>query len=859
MDMNIDNNIDNEKEVDKFLVIDGNSLFHRSYHGVKPLSNKDGTETHAIYGFLNTYLKIKGKCKPSHIAVAFDRHEPTFRHKLFEDYKANRMHMPDEFAEQLGYLKNILVDLGVKIVDCVGYEADDIMGTLSKVCDDSNMKCYLASGDRDIFQLISDNVSVIYLGFLSQELYDTEKFVKQYGFQPKSIIDFKAIAGDSSDNYKGIKGIGEKTLTPLIQQYGTVENIYKNLENAELTPRQKKLFTDNKDNAMLCKKLATIYRTVPIDTSIESYRYGGVPDAIKLLDLLEYLELNTFIRRFGLLRMVKNSLRTDIQMEIDLDIPQVKTSILRTNFTTKSEYTDYLIKNGTLYIIDKGKIFETNDLNIIVNYLESDIPKRTTYSKTHYSYTPNINNLIFDAELSGYLLDSSSKKHSIQELCKMYEVEYNESLGEFADVYALAKLNDELSTRVYAFKMDDLESLEIELARVLASMERVGVKVDIPTVKEYQEKLSQILKDLETEIYQQAGNKFNILSPQQLSDVLFKRLNLSTSGIRKTQTGYSTDIESLEKLKDEHPIVPLIVEYRFYHKLKSTYLDGILKSVSSDGRIHTVFRQTETRTGRLSSAEPNLQNIPIRNDFAKNIRKFFVADDNKVLIDADYNQIELRLTAVMSKDANMIESFLQGKDIHTATAMEIFNIPKEEEVTPQMRALAKSINFGLIYGMGARKLSKEIGVKNKVAQQYIDSYFETYPNIQTFMDKTISECKANGYVKTIMNRIRYIPEINSSSPILKAQGERIAMNTPIQGSSADIIKVAMVKVYNRLKSENLNANLILQVHDELLVECDKDCAETVAKVVKEEMESVIKLEVPLTVEVNIGGSWFDAH
>lgn len=387
-------------------------------------------------------------------------------------------------------------------------------------------------------------------------------------------------------------------------------------------------------------------------------------------------------------------------------------------------------------------------------------------------------------------------------------------------------------------------------------MESIGIKVDISTVKKYQKELGEILQDLEFKIYQQAGHEFKILSPKQLGEILFDELELPHS--KKTKTGYSTDNDVLEKLKDKHPIVSLIIEYRFYHKLKATYLDGLLKTVAVDSRIHTIFRQTETRTGRLSSAEPNLQNIPIKNDFAKNIRKFFIADDDKVLIDADYNQIELRLTAIMSNDTNMINNFLSGKDIHTATAMKIFH-RNESEITPQMRSVAKSINFGIIYGMGAFKLSREINITTTEAKKYIANYFDMYPNIKTFMDKTIEDCKQFGYVKTILNRIRYIPEIKSNNKVVQASGNRIAMNTPIQGSSADIIKLAMINVYNRLKKENLNARLILQVHDELLIESDKSCAETVAKIVKEEMENVMKLSVPLTVEVNIGGSWFDAH
>jgi DNA polymerase-1 len=850
--------------MDKFLVIDGNSLFHRCYHGVKPLSNKDGVLTHAILGFLNIYLKLKSKYKPSHIAVAFDRHEPTFRHELYAEYKGNREHMPDEFAQQLGYLKNILIHLGIKTVDCPRYEADDILGTISKVCEDSHIECYIASGDKDIFQLISDTVTIVYLKSKRQVPYDTQAFVEEFGFQPINIIDYKAVVGDPSDNYNGIKGIGEKTITPLIQQYGTIENIYANLDNIKLTPSQLKRFTDNRDEAMFCKQLATINRNAPISTNLEDYRYDGISNPSELLSILEYLELNKLIERLKLVDVVRESQAEDVQLDLclDMDTPtttptiKVNTIPLATYFTTNSSYTDYLINDDTLYIYDNERIYQTNDPYIIIDYLQSNICKRTIGSKAHYGYADSINNIIMDAELCGYLLDTSSKKYTVKSLCETNNVHYVEELGELADIYSLPLLNDVLLSNIRKLEMDKLLALEIELSKVLADMEKVGVKIDVPTVKKYQVELTSILENLQEKIYLLAGREFNILSPQQLSEVLFEDLKLKKS--KETSLGYSTSSDALEKLKGSHPIVPLIIEYKLYQKLKSTYLDGLLKCISSDGRIHTIFRQTETRTGRLSSAEPNLQNIPIRNDFAKNIRKFFIADDNRVLIDADYNQIELRLTAIMSKDTNMIDSFLKGKDIHTTTAMKIFNT-SETEVTPQMRSLAKTINFGLIYGMGARKLSREINTTTKEAQQYIDSYFATYPNIQTFMNETIKECEKDGYVKTIMNRIRYVPEIRYASGAIKSAGERIAMNTPIQGSSADIIKLAMVRVYNRLKNENLDAKLILQVHDELLVECHKDCAETVAKLVKEEMENVMQLEIPLTVEVNIGGSWFDAH
>lgn len=841
--------------MDKFLIIDGNSLLHRSYHGVKPLSNKDGVPTHAIFGFLNTYLGVSKRYKPTHVAVAFDTDVPTFRHELSTEYKSNRNGMEQDLITQFEYIKKILTSMGIKCVECPRYEADDILGTLSRVCDENSIPCTMLSGDKDILQLISDNTTVTLLKKQNQEVYTKEVFTKEFGFKPINLIDFKAIVGDSSDNYHGIMGIGDKSATPIIQEYGTVENIYNHIDEVQ-SKVKKAMYSkliNGKEDAFFCKKLATINRYAPIDTLLDNYRYTSISDKKHLLEIFEYLEMKTFIEKFNL---TSSSLDITLDTPLIREVPTINPQLLYDNFRTKSFLTNYVINNDTLYINDNGKIYETSNPSIIIDYLESSEYKATISVKNHYVYTDNIKNISTDAELCGYLLDTSSKKYTVKSLCDIYNIDYFQELGEYADIYSLPELNVVLSTKVYDLDMNNLEDLEIKLSEVLASMEKVGVKVDVPTVKKYQSELDALLKDLEVKIYSCANKEFKILSPKQLGEVLFEDLKLPKG--KKTKTGYSTDNDVLEKLKDSHPIVQLVIDYRFYHKLKSTYLDGLLKTVASDGRIHTIFRQTETRTGRLSSAEPNLQNIPIRNEFAKNIRKFFITDADKVLIDADYNQIELRITAIMSKDTNMIDNFISNKDIHTATAMKIFH-KSESEVTPQMRGVAKSINFGLIYGMGASKLSKEINISKEDAKLYIDNYFKMYPNIKTFMDKTVQDCKRLGYVKTILNRIRFIPEINSDSKLLQANGQRIAMNTPIQGSSADIIKLAMINVYNRLKNENLNANLILQVHDELLIESDKSCAEVVAKIVKEEMENVMKLSVPLTVEVNIGGSWFDAH
>ena len=835
-----------------FLIIDGNSLFHRSYHGVKPLSNSTGVPTNAIFGFLNTYISNVNKYNPKHIAVAFDLSEPTFRHEIYPEYKGNRTHMEDNLAIQLPYLKQILQYLGVTVVTCPKYEADDILGTLSKVCNQQGLECKLLSGDKDIFQLITENTHVLHLKTKQTIEYSKETFVEEFGYQPINIIDYKAIAGDSSDNIKGIAGIGEKTTTPLIQKYGSIENIYAHLDEIQLSKKYYSLLCNGKQDATMCKQLATIDCNAPIDTDLTSYEYHGIKNETDLLDVLSFLEMDTFIKKFKLSKPIESTPVASTPKAT----PNIDVSFITKEYISNSITTDYLIKDDNLYIIDKDKIYQTSAPYIIKDYLLSNQYKRTIHYKEHYKYSDTINNVIEDAELFGYLLQTSSKTYTVKSLCKQYDIEYFDDLGEYADIYSLPMLNDILSAKVYDLNMNDLSTMELEVAKILAHMEDIGIKVDLDTAVKYQHQLEALLHDLELQIYQLAGQEFTILSPKPLGKVLFETLGLPHG--KKTKTGYSTDAETLEGLIDKHPIVKLIIDYRFYYKMQSNYIEGIIKAVSVDQRVHTVFRQTETRTGRLSSAEPNLQNIPIRSEFSKNIRKLFVADEGKVLIDADYNQIELRLTAIMSDDDNMKEAFLENSDVHTATAMDIFHCTAKE-VTPERRTIAKSINFGIIYGMGAFKLSNEIGVPLETAKAYIEHYFLTYPKVKSFMDTVVQDCEKTGYVKTILNRIRYIPEIRSTNRVVQNSGKRIAMNTPIQGSCADIIKLAMIKVYNRLLKESLDAKIILQVHDELLIEASKDCAEYTAKIVKQEMENVMKLSVPLTVEVKMGGSWYDAH
>lgn len=843
----------------KMLIIDGNSILNRAFYGIKLLSNKNGVFTNAIFGFMNIYFKNIAEVKPDCAAVAFDLRSPTFRHKAVAAYKANRKGMPPELAQQLPLIKKLLTLMGITILEKEGFEADDILGTLSKACSENKIECSVLTGDRDSLQLIDKYVTVRLATTKETILYTPERFYEDYGFEPIKLIDLKALMGDSSDNIKGVAGIGEKTAKSLVANYGTIENLYKNLETADLTKGVRTKLENGKNSAEESKWLATINREVPIDTEISDYKIGEIKKD-ELSRFLTELEMFKIMDKLGL--SVADGISTDAEKmeikEFNIEEITIDDSNIETVCSLKS--CCYLFNNNILQIINANKIYVTNEKKYILKFFSSECKKSTSGAKEHYHFAfennSELNSLEYDAEICGYLLNASSTDYSIEKLCGEYNVHYYTENEKYSDLISLSELMTKL---LEAIENDGLmpllKEIEMPLTEVLASMEHYGVKTDIQGVKDFGIHLSEMIEETSQAIYDDAGHTFNISSPKQLAVVLFEELGLPAK--KKTKSGYSTNADVLEELRTAHPIVENVLKYRQYTKLNSTYVDGLLKTIASDGRIHTCFKQTETRTGRISSTEPNMQNIPVRTELGSRMRKFFIADDNKVLLDADYSQIELRVMAHLCGDENMISAFTNNEDIHTSTAAQVFDMPKEM-VTPEMRSAAKAVNFGIIYGIGAFSLSKDINVSVYKAKKYIEDYLSKYPKVKQFMDNTVKSAEETGFVSTMFGRKRRIPELSSSNKVLQAAGRRIAMNTPVQGTAADLIKIAMINVYNRLKRENLDAHLILQVHDELIVESsDADC-EKAKRILQEEMQNVCKMRVPLSVDVNEGASWYDA-
>lgn len=836
----------------KLLAIDGNSVINRAFYGIRLLSNKNGVFTNAVYGFMNIYFKHINYIKPDCVAVAFDMRKPTFRHTAVSTYKANRKGMPDELASQLPLVKQLLKYMGIKIVECEGYEADDILGTLAKACTDSGNECAILTGDRDSLQLVNDLVTVHLITNKETIPFNPDKFREVYGFEPKSLIDLKALMGDSSDNISGVKGIGEKTAMTLIQKWHTIENLYENLDNAGLAKGAYAKLSDGKADAQQSKWLATIVTDAPVETDINSYVPQDMDkeNAAKFLRELEMYKLLEKLEIPPETVSKKPSADNSENIPDDSDFSEKPFSEIPQNMIC----ADFLFNGSELSVIYENTIYKTAEKDDILEFFGNASPKRTFSAKNSYRYAfennSTLKNIIFDAELAGYLLNPSSSEYSVERLCMEYEVHY------FSDIKSLPSLCSMLHDMLTEQKcLDLLQNIELPFTEVLASMEYYGIKVNSDGVKEFGEMLKDEISALEQQIYFMAGEEFNIQSPKQLGVILFEKLNLPVK--KKTKTGYSTNAEVLEELRDKDPIIDLILQYRQYTKLNSTYVDGLLKTVREDGRIHSVFKQTETRTGRISSTEPNMQNIPVRTETGREMRKFFIADEGNVLLDADYSQIELRIMAHMSHDKNMQDAFINGIDIHTVTASQVFGVP-ENAVTPYMRSSAKAVNFGIIYGIGPFSLAKDINVSVSEAKKYMQGYFTKYPNVEKFMNNTVESAMKTGYVTTISGRRRDIPEILSSNKIVQASGKRIAMNTPVQGTAADIIKIAMVNVYRKFKEENLKAHLILQVHDELIVECPPDEAEKAGKILSSEMVNAVKLAVPLIAEVREGHSWYDA-
>lgn len=848
----------------KLLAIDGNSIMNRAFYGIKLLSNSKGQFTNALMGFMNIYLKEIGEVKPDCVAVAFDLKAPTFRHKANAAYKANRKGMPEELAQQMPVIKELLGDLGIKIVQCEGYEADDILGTLSKAAADSGNECYILTGDRDSFQLVSDRVTVRLATTKETKIYTPDRIMEEYGVTPRQMIEVKALMGDTSDNISGVKGIGEKTALSLIKQEGDVKTLYEHLADIKLTPSVRTKLENGLQDAIDSRFLAEICLEAPVDKATEFYKLGEV-DTEKTKALLADLEMMRLIDRLGLSGKAVESSDSAVQeSKLKLsDLPkfEVKTldeSVISVLGKDKTAY--FIFADNKLSILCNDVIYTTEDNAIITAFMGTACKKITFEGKTAHKFAfsngTHLENLTFCCDLAGYLLNSQSSEYTAENLCLSYKCLYRSDMGEYADLSSLPALSENLKKQLEMTEMTKLfDDIEMPLCEVLASMEFYGVKADAEGIKAFGEDLKIKIDELTSQIYMYAGKEFNIASTKQLGEVLFEDLGLPAK--KKTKSGYSTNADVLESLMDKHPIVPLIVEYRTLTKLNSTYVDGLLKLIHPDGRVHSVFKQTETRTGRISSTEPNMQNIPVRKEIGRNMRKFFVAEDGYTLLDADYSQIELRVLASVCGDKNMQEAFSEGRDIHTSTAAQVFDIP-EDFVTPEMRSAAKAVNFGIIYGIGAFSLSKDIGVTVAEAKRYIKNYLDNFPKVSEFMDKTVDDGIKNGYVTTLFGRRRYIPELSASNKVLQAFGKRAAMNAPIQGAAADIIKIAMVRVYKKLREENLDARLILQVHDELIIEAaekDKDRAE---KILKDEMENAVKLAVPMTVDVNSGKSWYEA-
>lgn len=828
----------------EFLVIDGNSILNRAFYGIRVLTNSRGVATNAVTGFMNTLLMLEKDVQPDMIAVAFDLKAPTFRHKMYDGYKANRKGMPEDLAQQLPYMKKIIKAMGIAIIEQEGYEADDIIGTISAACADKKIPCTVSTGDRDSFQLVNDYVTVR-LAKTKGDIYYTPGVIEEeYGVTPKQMIEVKALMGDTSDNIPGVPGIGEKTALSLIKEFTSVDGVYKNIDSTLITNGVRNKLINGKNSCYMSRKLAEICLTAPIDTELSHY-IPGERDDERLAKLLSELEMYKTLQK------------------LQLHPTSAPVGSKEAGAENRAKQVPAMPK-GDIVITDDGKIYaggvgSINELSgeELRAYADSDSTKYTFDIKETLAVSglEKLENNKFDTTLAAYLADPDSNDYSMSRLCTQYGVPEGNSVQEKS--ITVAALNDILYDNIYETgSATVLTDIEIPLATVLVAMEREGVKLDIDGIKAFGETISEKADKISREIYEYAGYEFNIGSPKQLGSVLFEKLMLPSA--KKTKTGYSTNAEVLESLMDKHPIIPLITEYRALTKLQNTYVTGLMKVVGEDGRVHSTFKQTETRTGRISSAEPNIQNIPVRTPLGREMRRFFTAKDGYLLVDADYSQIELRVLAHISGDEIMKKAFLEGVDIHTVTASQVFNQPIEW-VTPDLRSKAKAVNFGIVYGIGAFSLSKDIGVSMVKASEYIRAYLAKYSGIAHYMEQTVAKAKHDGYVETMFGRRRYIKELSAKNKNLQAFGERVAKNTPIQGTAADIIKIAMIRVYNRLRESKLDAKLILQVHDELIVEAKEDCADKVAALLKEEMENAVKLTVPMTVDVNIGKTWYDTH
>jgi len=843
----------------KLLILDGNSIINRAYYGVKLLTTRDGLFTNAIYGFLNILERMEKEEQPEAVCVAFDLHGPTFRHLQYDGYKATRHGMPDELAQQMPLMKQVLKAMNIPVYACQGWEADDVIGTVGKICSNHGWECVIATGDRDSLQLIDENVHVKLVitkgGQTTSTLYTEEVFREEYGFDPPKMVDLKALMGDHSDNIPGVPGVGPKTATELLIKYGSLEGIYDHIQDADIRPKLREKLEQGQDSAMLSYDLATIRTNAPIDFEpkdaiIQPY------NKTELYQLFVQLEFVKLIDKYGL---------RGAQLDTPVPVCEHKFVSLERVSCLPSQcdrYALYFAPDGSLGVAWDGGVCALTPMEVqclgdlfcgftggICHDLKTTLHRLDDNLLSHGAF-------VFDTALAAYDLNPSQSDYPISKLATNFLGVTVDDADAVACAEALWNLQPVLEAELIKQEMKELfDTIEFPLCSVLYRMEREGIAIDRNQLAAFGQMLAQRIADCETLIFSYSNGPFNINSTKQLGELLFEQLELPV--LKKTKNGYSTNVEVLEKLKDKHPIIPAIMDYRMLTKLKSTYADGLLKVIGDDGRIRTTFQNLVTATGRLSSTEPNLQNIPVRNDLGAEIRKMFIPKPGYVLVDADYSQIELRVLAHIADDAAMQQAFIDGLDVHTVTASQVFGVTPEE-VTSLQRRHAKAVNFGIVYGISEFSLAEDIGVTRYEAKAYIDSYLEKYRGVRSYMRKVVNDAREQGYTVTAYGRRRYVPELKSSNFNIRQGAERIALNTPIQGTAADLIKLAMIRVDAALAEEFPEAKLILQVHDELIVECPAQQAEAVAALVSARMQQVAQLKVPLLAEAKWGESWFDA-
>ena len=840
----------------KLMVLDGNSLVNRAFFGIKLLTTKDGRYTNAIYGFQNILLNLLAAHKPDAVAIAWDERAPTFRHNAYDGYKATRHGMPEELAQQMPVLKELLTDLGFVQVSKAGWEADDILGTLAAACEAAGGTTLLATGDRDSLQLVDDATTVLLATNKETIPMDPAAIREKYGIEPPQLIDVKSLMGDSSDNIPGVPGIGEKTALALISKFGSLQGVYDNLEDKAVKPGQRAKLTANRDKADLSYMLGTIRRDAPIETDPNAYiRCPGDPAAAA--QMLAALEMHKLVDRWGLESGAAPAAAADaapVQAVEPSPLPLLLEGrfYAAQNVTKTGDGSWYLVQGSEVYLPDTDRLAALLDGDAEIWAFDAKPLYRLALAHGGVGKA-----LRFDGKLAAYLLNPSASGYEVKSLAAEYGVHAAFHCEDTPDAGVLAGLCDTLAAALdESGQRKLLDEMELPLARVLADMERIGFAIDAAGIRAFGDSLRGELDGILHNIYTEVGYEFNVNSPKQLGEALFDKLGLPPR--KKTARGYSTDAETLESLRPYSPVIDEILKYRTYAKLLSTYVDGLLNAEAADGRVHSTFIQTEARTGRISSTEPNLQNIPIRTELGSRLRGYFVAGEGETLVDADYSQIELRILAHITGDEHMQQAFLNGADIHRSTAAKIYHIP-ESEVTPQLRSASKAINFGIMYGKGAYSLSRDLGISVKEADSFLKTYLDTFPKVDSYMKDCIAHAKDKGYVETLFGRRRALPELASSNFQVRASGERMARNTPIQGTAADIIKLAMVHVWQRLREEKLQARLLLQVHDELIVEAPEAECDEVKRILKEEMENVVHYSVPLTTEVGTGKTWLAAH